>query len=83
MRRTQIYLPDDVHQYLSQEAREKQLTMSELIRRRIFQKKTKESQIETRLQAFKELERLGRTFNWEDTPKNLSEKIDETLYGNS
>lgn len=82
MRRTQIYLPEAMHQELTLEAKKKDSTLSEVIRERISHtEKTAQSKVMSRKELFARLTASAKELDWSHAPKNLSELVDETLYG--
>jgi post-segregation antitoxin (ccd killing protein) len=80
MQRTQIYLSKELHQALHQRARRRGVTISHLIRENLeqeyHQKKTGRSK-----EVLRSLAKLGERRSWQKTPKDLSRKIDEFVYG--
>ena len=81
MKRTQIYLPSDLRRQLTIEARKKNTTVSELIRERIQLKNPAALEKGNTQELLKNLVYLGESISWKGTPKDLSTKIDEVLYG--
>lgn len=80
MKRTQIYLPAPLHKELREEARKHNTTLSEVIRQRIARGNSDSIRQANRHETFRELDKVSKKLNWQDIEKNLSEKIDETLY---
>jgi hypothetical protein len=82
MKRTQIYLPNQMHQELLSEAKKHDLTLSEVIRQRILKSKNdKNVPTKSAVQLFEELAERGKKLDWKDSPENLSEMVDEIIYG--
>ncbi len=82
MKRTQIYLPYEMHQKLAREAKKKRITVSELIRLRISRgTQSVARRLWTKSDLFNDIDNISKYLDWNDTPKNLSEKVDKTLYG--
>ena len=79
MKRTQIYLPEELYQELSEQSRRKNISLSEVIRERIAYK------IAPQTKSFRaiamDLVREGEKLSWKGVPKDLSRKIDEVVYG--
>ena len=79
MKRTQIYLPEELYQELSYQSRKKNISLSEVIRERITYKIMPQA---NDCQAiFRDLESVGEKLSWKGVPKDLSQKIDEVVYG--
>lgn len=79
MKRTQIYLPEKLYQELSYQSRKKNISLSEVIRERITYKIMPQA---NDCQAiFRDLDNVGEKLSWKGVPKNLSQKIDEAVYG--
>lgn len=76
MFRTQIYLPEDLHQLVKLKARQKNESMAEFLRRCI-ERGMAEEQGQTKRAPFWTLSELNITGG----PKDLSKKIDHYLYG--
>lgn len=81
MRRTQIYIPNELHQKLTEEAKRKDVTVSELIRQRIKRSFPLALRRSNTQQMLKGLISIGESLSWKGTPKDLSTKIDRALYG--
>ena len=79
MKRTQIYLPEELYQELSYQSRKKNISLSEVIRERITYKIM--PQASDCRAIFRDLGRVGEKLSWKGVPKNLSQKIDEVVYG--
>ena len=79
MIRTQIYLPKDLHRNLVKEADKRNTTISHLIRLRISAKP--EAAKSNSRKVLLDLIKTGENLSWAKVPKNLSEKIDEVVYG--
>lgn len=76
MFRTQIYLPEELHQLVKLKARQKNESMAEFLRRCIERGMLQEKE-QTKRAAFWTLSELNITGG----PKDLSKKIDYYLYG--
>lgn len=82
MKRTQIYLPIEMHQKLAHEAKKRRTTVSEIVRFHISRGiQFGTNQRWTKADLFRDLDNVTNGLKWSKMPKNLSEKIDETLYG--
>lgn len=79
MKRTQIYLPEELYQELSEQSRRKNISLSEVIRERITYRIAPTAKS---LQAIAmDLVREGEKLSWKGVPKDLSRRIDEVVYG--
>jgi len=79
MKRTQIYLPEELYQELSEQSRRKNISLSETIRERITYKIAPTAKS---LQAIAmDLVKEGEKLSWKGVPKDLSRRIDEVVYG--
>lgn len=79
MKRTQIYLPEELYRELSEQSRRKNISLSAIIRERITHK------IAPQTKSFRaiamDLVREGEKLSWKGVPKDLSRRIDEVVYG--
>lgn len=73
MKRTQIYLPEDLHKELLLTARREQTTLSELIRKGVKKILTER---QSRDASWEIMEKLAH-YNLKDLPKSLSQKHDK------
>lgn len=80
-RRTQIYLDDAVYRNLQVVADRRNISVSEVIRDRIGKPPSTTKRARNAREFLDGLAALGRTMNWKSTPRNLSERIDEFVYG--
>lgn len=79
MKRTQIYLPEELYQELSEQSRQKNISISEVIRERINYRTISPTKS---LQAIAtDLVKEGEKLSWKGVPKDLSQRIDEVVYG--
>ena len=79
MKRTQIYLPEELYQELSYQSRQKNISLSELIRQRISFKIV--SPVRSGQAILNDLAKVGEKLSWKGVPKDLSRRIDEVVYG--
>lgn len=79
MKRTQIYLPENLYRELSWQSRQKNVSISELIRERITFKIV--SPAGNCQEIFRDLDKKGEKLSWKGVPKDLSRRIDEVVYG--
>ena len=78
MKRTQIYLPEDLHRELSEQSRRKNISISAIIRARINLEVT--PQTKNFRDIAMDLVREGEKLSWKGVPKDLSRKVDEVMY---
>lgn len=76
MFRTQIYLPEELHQLAKMEAQKEHESLAEFIRR-CLEKGIQEKKAQAKLKHISQLSELGITGG----PKDLSKNIDKYLYG--
>lgn len=82
MKRTQIYLPIEMHQKLAHEAKKRRTTVSEIVRFHISRGTgSATNRASTKADLFRDAEKITNDIKWPKIPQNLSEKVDEVLYG--
>ena len=82
MVRMQLYVTEEIHKDLRQEARRSYVTVSEVARQRMSRPRGAVKQnVKSPKEGIMELIKLGESLDWSGTPKNLSSEIDKTLYG--
>jgi len=80
-RRTQIYLDENIYQELKKIADRRDASISELIRERIGKPNEQKRFAGNGKQVLEVVEAMGKNWQWRSAPKNLSERVDEVLYG--
>ena len=78
MRRTTIFLPDDLHERLRQEAFRQRVSMAEVIRRRLDGRRHRRRPPRGRAEIDDPILRVAGICSGDGT---LSQNIDEELYG--
>lgn len=78
MRRTQIYLPEELYHELHEQSRRKNISLSEVIRERVSFKIVRPARSGQAI--FDDLAKVGEKLSWKGVPKDLSRKIDEVVY---
>lgn len=81
-RRTQIYLDNEVYRDLKEIADRRDASISEVIRERIGKPARAQKPTHDARAILDEIYQLGKRMKWsKDTPRDLSERIDEFVYG--
>lgn len=74
MHRTQLYLPKDLYAYLEWEARRKDISVSEVVRRKLTKREKRGAG------TLLKLAEIGKKYKIK-APKDLSARLDHYLYG--
>jgi len=76
MKRTQIYLPEDLYNELRLETQSTKLSVSELIRQAVSEKLTKKMDARGGVKTLARIAAIGAT-----GPKDLAQNLEHYLYG--
>lgn len=74
-------MDEDVYHELREIADRRDESISEVIRERIGKPTTPKRLARNGKEVLEVIETMGKPWQWQKVPKNLSERVDEVLYG--